>query len=486
MTAVAWPIVLPLAGAVAALLAGRRLVAPIGLATSAATLAAGVHAAAAVWREGPIRYPLGGWHAPLGIDLAADGLSAVMLLMAAAVGAGISLFAAGHFTGPPQATSARAFWPLWLFLWGALNAVFLSADVFNLYVALELLTLSSVGLVVLARGRDALTAAARYLLAALLAALVYLFGVGILYGEFGALDMATLEARVEPGWAAGAALALMTGGLLMKTALVPLHFWLPRAHASAVTPASAILSALVIKASFYIALRLWGDVFSAVITTGAAQLLGGLGAVAVIWGGFQASRQHEIKLLVGYSTVSQIGYLFLLFPLAFGLDGAAPWRAAALSGGIVHAVAHAFAKSAMFLAVGLMVAASGQSRVEGMLGVGKRLPLAVFAFGLAGLSIVGLPPSGGFVAKWLLLGAAVEAGQWWWAIVLLAGGLLSAGYVFLVLGYTLTPAPETAAPDGPIRHQRLLEHTCLWLALVGFALGFRSTDVLELLAGGAP
>jgi multicomponent Na+:H+ antiporter subunit D len=110
----------------------------------------------------------------------------------------------------------------------------------------------------------------------------------------------------------------------------------------------------------------------------------------------------------------------------------------------------------------------------------------VFAFGLAGLSIVGLPPSGGFVAKWLLLGAAVEAGQWWWAIVLLAGGLLSAGYVFLVLGYTLTPAPETATPDGPIRHQRLLEHTCLWLALVGFALGFRSTDVLDLLAGGAP
>jgi multicomponent Na+:H+ antiporter subunit D len=486
LTALAWPIVVPLAGAAATLLLGRRLLMPFGLVTSAATLAAAVHAAAAVWRDGPLRYPLGGWQAPLGIDLVADGLSAVMLLMAAGVGTGISLFAAGYFAGASRAIDAHGFWPLWLFLWGSLNAVFLSADVFNLYVALELLTLSGVGLVVLARGRDALTAAARYLLAALLASLAYLFGVGILYGEFGALDIATLQGRVEPGWAASAALALMTGGLLMKTALVPLHFWLPRAHASAVTPASAILSALVIKASFYIALRLWGDVFGTAATAGAAQLVGGLGAIAVIWGGFQASRQHEIKLLVGYSTVSQIGYLFLLFPLAFGLDATAPWRTDAISGGVVHAVSHAFAKSAMFLAVGLMISAAGKSRVEEMLGVGRRLPLAVFAFGLSGLSIVGLPPSGGFVAKWLLLGAAVESGQWWWAIGLLAGGLLSAGYIFLVLGYTLTPCPEGTAADGPIRHQRLLEHTCLWLALASFALGFRGTDVLRLLQGGVP
>jgi multicomponent Na+:H+ antiporter subunit D len=111
----------------------------------------------------------------------------------------------------------------------------------------------------------------------------------------------------------------------------------------------------------------------------------------------------------------------------------------------------------------------------------KRLPLAVFAFGLAGLSIVGLPPSGGFVAKWLLLGAAVEAGQWWWAVVMLAGGILSAGYIFLVLGYALTPRPDDAPAAGPIRHQRLLEQTCLWLALAGFALGFRGTDVIHLL-----
>jgi multicomponent Na+:H+ antiporter subunit D len=328
-TAAVWPIVVPLAGAGAALLAGGRLLVVLGLATTAATLGAAIHAATTVWRGGPFRHPVGGWHAPLGIDLAADGLSAVMLLMAAGVGTGISLYAAGYFSGARHAVTARGFWPLWLFLWGSLNAVFLSADVFNLYVALELLTLSGVGLVVLAGGRRALSAAARYLLAALLASLAYLFGVGILYGTFGALDMATLQARLEPGGPATAALALMTAGLLMKTALFPLHFWLPRAHASAVTPASAILSALVIKASFYIAVRLWSGVFTVTLTTGAAQLVGALGAMAVIGGGFQAARQHQIKLLVGYSTVSQIGYLFLLFPLVFAVDAAAPWRDAA-------------------------------------------------------------------------------------------------------------------------------------------------------------
>jgi multicomponent Na+:H+ antiporter subunit D len=486
LTAAVWPIIVPLAGAGAALLAGGRTLVWLGLGTTAATLAAAVHAAATVWRHGPFRHPVGGWHAPLGIDLAVDGLSAVMLLMAAGVGAGISVYASGYFTGRRHAITARAFWPLWLFLWGALNAVFLSADVFNLFVALELLTLSGVGLVVLAKGHGTLSAAARYLLAALLASLAYLFGVAILYSAFGALDMATLQTRLEPGWPAGAALALMTAGLLMKTALFPLHFWLPRAHATAVTPASAILSALVIKASFYIALRLWGDVFTVAITTSAAQLVGALGAVAVFWGGVQASRQHELKLLVGYSTVSQIGYLFLLFPLAFGMDAAAPWRDAAWSGGVYHALSHAFAKSARSLAAGLMITAAGSERVEEMHGVGTRLPVAVFAFGLAGLSIVGLPPSGGFVAKWLLLGAAIEAGQWWWALVMLAGGILSAGYVFLVLDHALTPRRDHAPAAGEVRHQRLLEHTCLWLALAGFALGIRGTDVMQLMGGMVP
>jgi multicomponent Na+:H+ antiporter subunit D len=482
--ALVWPILAPLAGATVGLLGGRRAAVAIGLTTAGATLAAAAAAGFAVWQHGGLRHSIGGWGAPLGIDLVADGLSVTMLLMAGAVGAGISLYAAGYFTGAAHAQTVRAFWPLWLFLWASLNAVFLSGDVFNLYVALELLTLSSVGLVVLAPGRQALTAATRYLLAAFLASMAYLLGVALLYGGFGALDIETLGQRVVPGWTASGALALITAALLLKTALFPLHFWLPRAHASAVTPASAILSALVVKASFYITVRLWNSLFPEIAGAGAAQLVGALGAAAILWGSIQASRQGQLKLLVGYSTVSQIGYLFLLFPLTFPVAETGAWREAAAAGGVIQAVTHAFAKAAMFLAAGLMIHPSRAGLVAGVAGAAARAPVAVFAFGLAGLSVIGLPPSGGFVGKWLLLGASIAAGQWWWAVVILAGGLVSAGYVFLVLGYALTPAPAGESGPPAVLRVRWLEYVCLWLATLGFALGLRATEAIQLIGGG--
>jgi multicomponent Na+:H+ antiporter subunit D len=477
-----WPIAIPLGGAIAVLGAGPRTRVAVALACAIGTLAAAVNAAAAVWQLGTVPYPLGGWGAPLGIDLVADGLSATMLLMAGVVGGGVTVYAAGYFAGEGQRAAARSFWPLWLFLWAALNAVFLSGDVFNLYVALELLTLAGVGLVVLSPGGAALTAASRYLLAGFLASMAYLLGVAVLYGAFGSLDIRTLATQVTPGAPATAALALITAALLLKTAVFPLHFWLPRAHASAITPASAILSALVIKASFYIALRLWGTVFAGVVTHAAAQFVGVLGAAAILWGGLQASRQRHLKLLIGYSTVSQVGYLFVLFPLIFPAADTVPWRDAAIAGGVYHALSHAFAKAVMFLAAGLMIQAAGSAHVAGMHGTATRLPMTIFAFGMAGLSVIGLPPSGGFVGKWLLLGAAVEAGQWWWALVIVAGGLLSAGYVFVVLGHALTPAPAGETRETPPR--RMLEHVCLWLALAGFALGLRGTEIVQVLFEG--
>lgn len=482
--AAAWPIVVPLAGALFVLLARGAALVPIGVAFAAATAAAAGHAAHAVWTTGPFRHAVGGWGAPLGIDLVADGLSATMLLMAAGVGAGVSLYAAAYFGGERDAPGVRSFWPLWLFLWASLNGVFLSGDVFNLYVALELLTLSGVGLVILAHEPPAIAAAARYLLAAFLASMAYLLGVALVYGAFGALDIATLQDRMQEGPLPRAALALITTGLLMKTAVFPLHFWLPRAHASAVSPASAILSALVIKGSFYIALRLWGSAFAPAVTPAAAQLIGLLGAAAILWGGIQAFRQHHLKLLIGYSTVSQIGYLFVVFPLAFPVEASRGWGDAAIAGGVYHALSHAFAKASMFLAAGAMIHAAGGPQLARLHGTGARVPVAVFAFGIAGLSVIGLPPSGGFVAKWLLLEASIEAGQWWWALVILAGGLVSAGYVFLVLGRALTPAPEDAAP--PPAEPPLLAWISLSLALAGFALGLRGVEPVQLLQRGAP
>jgi formate hydrogenlyase subunit 3/multisubunit Na+/H+ antiporter MnhD subunit len=279
--------------------------------------------------------------------------------------------------------------------------------------------------------------------------------------------------------------ALITAGLAVKTALFPLHFWLPRAHASAPPPVSAVLSALVVTGSYYVVLRLWLEVFSGTLNAAAAQIMGALGAAAICWGSLQAVRQRHLKPMVAYSTVAQVGYLFLLFPLVGLGGGAAPWAHAAWSGGVYQAVSHAFAKAGMFLAVGGIARAVGNDRIVGVRGIATHMPLSTYAFGLAGMSLIGLPPSGGFVAKWQLLTASFGSGQWWWGIAILAGGLLTASYVFLVLGQELSQADEDRAHEFA-RVPPAMEWAALALALVAFLLGLRALEPLELLGIGGP
>jgi len=319
-------VVLPLAGSMLCFLfpqRGKLLGLMTALAIAASVLALTYQIMGQVVNQGALRYAVGGWGAPLGINLYVDGLSLLMLLVTALVGLAISIYSSGYFNND----KAKHFWPLWMLLWAALNALFLSADIFNLYVTLELMGLAAVALVALAGGADALAGAMRYLLVSLLGSLCYLLGVALLYHSFGSVDIVTLGQRMESSPAVWAAVGLMTTGLLLKTALFPLHFWLPPAHASAPAPVSALLSALVVKASFYILLRLWLEVFpvaSASLEQSLGQLLGLLGVAAVLWGGVQALRQTRLKLLVAYSTVAQIGYLFLAFPLASIIG----WKAA--------------------------------------------------------------------------------------------------------------------------------------------------------------
>lgn len=488
MSVVPWVIWLPLAGATLTVLLGRRLAPAIGVATAATTFLVAVGVARLVWIDGPQRHRIGGWGAPLGIDLVVDGLGAVMLLMTAGVGLVVSIYAVSYFAPPPGAIWSQrdAYWPLWLFLWASLNILFLSGDIFNVYIGLELLGLAAVALVILAGEPVALTAGMRYFLAALLGSLSYLFGVAILYAGHGTLDMRLLSEQLEPGHVASAAAVLMTVGLLLKTALFPLHFWLPAAHASAPAPVSAVLSGLVIKASFYLVLRLWFDVYADVVTRVASQLLGLLGAAAIVWGSIQAIRQTRLKLLIAYSTVAQIGYLFLLVPLATSAAvtsfDATSRSGDAWGGGIYQTVSHAFAKASLFMAAGIVAhARGGDDRLRGMAGIALRLPMTTLSLGLAVLTLIGLPPSGGFVGKWLLLNASIATGQWWWAAVILAGGLLAAGYAFTMLGLAFRQVS-----GAPFLHPvpRVMEVTTMAAALVAIAIGLRGTELLELLRAG--
>jgi formate hydrogenlyase subunit 3/multisubunit Na+/H+ antiporter MnhD subunit len=478
-------IVLPVAGVLLSLVLGGRHAERITLVLMPTGLAIAVAIAVSVWRaRNALQYYVGGWDPPLGVAFRADGLSVAMILTAALLICGIGLFARTQFARPEQAETRASliFWTLLLAVWGALNAVFISGDLFNLYVALELLTFAAVPLVSLDGRAETLAAAMRYLLFALFGSILYLLGAVLLYGGYGTLDIVLLSDRVHAEPVAWAAISLMTAGLLAKAALYPFHLWLPPAHAGAPAPASALLSGLVVKAPFFLVVRLWFDVMPRLSDREAAQVLGILGAAAILFGSVVALRQARLKLLIAYSTVAQIGYLFLMFPLAIKPEMGRSWTTTAWTGGMLQAISHAFAKAAMFMAAGLIAEALGHDRVAGLSGIGRALPITVFAFGLGGLSLMGLPPSGGFVAKAMLLTAAVAEGQWWWAVVVLTGGLLAGGYVFLVLARSLADPsePVTLLSDvSPIR-----QAVAVAVALCAVLLGFVPLRPLELLQIG--
>ncbi len=476
-------IVLPVAGILLSLPLGGRYAERIALGLMPAGFLLAIAIAVLLWRSGkPLVYVLGGFAPPLGIALRADGFSAVMLVTAAVVIPAAGFFARANFATPQGRTEARAplaFWILLQAIWAALNIVFLGGDLFNLYVALELLTFAAVPLVCLDGRPETLAAALRYLLFALFGSVFYLLGAALLYGAYGTLDIVLLAGRIGAEPAVFVAAGLMTAGLLAKTALFPLHLWLPPAHANAPAAASAVLSGLVVKASFFLIVRLWFDVLPALPSGAASAILATLGSAAILSGSVLALRQERMKLLIAYSTIAQIGYLFLMFPLA---SGPHPWVADAWSGGLMQTLSHAFAKAGMFLAAGLVAESLGHDRIAGLGGAGRAMPVTMFALGLGGLSLMGLPPSGGFAAKWLLLKASIEAGQWLWAAVMLAGGLLAGGYIYRVL------APALASGEVHLKApvQRSRAAVALALALVAVLLGFAPPAFFAFLQIGRP
>ena len=433
---------------------------------------------------GPMRCYIGGWQPPLGITLRTDGPALLMLLMTAVTGLAITLYARGYFShrisdpvrvGRHQ-RQQRYFWPLWMLLLTGLNALFLSGDIFNLYVTLELIGISAASLAALSGKPASQRASFRYLLVSLLGSLTYLLGVVFLYRSCGVLDLDLLQNFTDAGSGMRVALALLTVGLLLKTALVPLHFWLPPAHANALAPVSVILSALVVKASFYLLFRFWFELFTPIVTTSALNFMGTLGAIAILWGAIQAIRQHRLKLMVAYSTVSQLGYLFIAFPLSRVVEGVQVWSIV-----LFIALTHACAKSAMFMAAGSVYLHLGHDRIKDLEGVRASLPITVFAYGIAGVSLMGLPPSGAFIAKWMMLSSSFESSQWWWALVIVTGSLLAMIYVFRVMSRFFVISKEA-----PIRQSvplsPLLEWPALVLAVISLFLGLLAPWLLNILS----
>jgi formate hydrogenlyase subunit 3/multisubunit Na+/H+ antiporter MnhD subunit len=463
---IAWTIVAPLSGAALSVLSEKRATMVTGFA-SLATIACVTRAVWQVGTRGVLRHAVGGWSAPLGITLRADGLAALLLTTFAVVGPLVSTYALRRHRRLRR--RANRFLSLWLFAWAALDALALSADVFNLYVTLELVTLAAVGMIVLDGMPEALDAGLRYLLLALVGSLFYLTGVAFLYAMTATLDIELLRLRTTPGPTVWTALSLMTVGLCLKAGLFPLHAWLRPAYASPTPMVGALLSGLIGKAPYVVLLRLWLEVFPAAVGVGAARLLGILGAAGVLWGSLLALRQRRLKRALAYSSLAHVGYLFLLFPLGTSL---------AYAGAVYVVVSHAAASASMFTAAGIVERSVGHDDLEALKGVAHRRPLTFFALGLAGTSLMGLPPSGGFVAKWLLARAALERGEWWWAAVVVAGGLLAAAYVFPILRGAFEPLPPGLELRAvPRRH----EIVSLTLAVLAVAPGIAPARALALL-----
>lgn len=464
-----------LLGLVAAIFPPKRAW-PVALACLP-VLASGVGLLLAFEQSGLLRWQ---WEvAGVGVSLRLNGLTVLLLLTTQWIGFAAALYTPGMLRLGDPLPLSRWLWPLMGVLLSALSLIWLATDLLTLYAAVELVGLAAVGMLMLSGKAAALLAGMRYLLLALVGSLAYLLGVALVLGQWGRLDLQGLAEVVESGPVAWIAAALIGAGLALKAALFPLHGWLSPVHGNAWIPVSALHAALVIKASLFLLLQLWSILLAD--TFYAPHIIAWLGMLAVVWGGVLAWRTHSLKTLVASSTVAQLGYLMVIFPLLLS-PGISPLaRALAWDGFWLQLLGHAFAKAAMFMAAGNLMLATGESTLKGLAGTGRRLPLSLLIFGIAAVTLMGLPPSAGFTAKWLLLEAMVRSQQWLAMAALLLGSLLTAAYVFRMFRYSFY---ESA----PRHHYHPLapgmDLIALTLAFAAFALGLLAHYPLTLLHGG--
>jgi len=467
---------LPLALALLLSLAGQRISFRIAgilvVISSTASLIAAWLALQDAATTGQQLMAIGGWEATLAIRFRLTPLVALMLLFTALIQILVALYARFSKQG-----ARPGFWTLSSFLHGSLAALWLSADLFNLYVTLELLTLTAVALVAQA-GPKAWKPALNYLLLSLAASLFYLLGVALLYGRYGVLDIVTLNGMTDTDSTTRVALVLMTGGLMLKAALWPLHLWLPAAHASAPTAVSALLSALVVKGPLFILWVLWSQVAPPALAQQVGPVFAVAGMLALVAGGYSAMRSPYLKILVAYSTVAQLGYG--LMALGLLLYWQHPQMNIALW---LFVFAHGLAKASLFLAAGEIQSTLGTRRISGMRGATQTVPVAMFAFAVAGGSLIGLPPSGGFLAKWVLLGPLLsEPAHWPWAVGVFLGTLVSAAYIFRCVAVAFDRArinPRDLETDPVGQWLAMLPALLVW------AMALTGDTLVQLLAGGA-
>lgn len=475
-------VVIPLMAAPVAVLLRRPLPAwSLALVVSWASFAIALSLLFQVLDGGAISYSLGDWAAPWGIEYRVDRVSALLLVIVTTIAAVTLPFARLSVGKEIPAERIYLFYTMFLLALTGLLGIVVTGDVFNLFVFLEISSLSTYVLISLGAKRQALTAAYRYLIMGTIGATFYVIGVGMMYMMTGTLnmaDLATLMPAVIDTRTLHVALAFLTVGISLKLALFPLHLWLPNAYAYAPSMVTVFLAGTATKVAIYVLIRIFFTVFGAAyvletLPVGKVMMIAAL--IAMFAGSLVAIYQTDIKRMLAYSSLAQIGYIILGISFA---------TVTGLTGGLIHIFNHALMKSALFMALGAVVYRTGSVQLNDMAGLGRRMPITMALFVAAGLSLIGVPLTVGFVSKWMLIQAALEKGWWPIAALIIASSLLAIVYVWRVIETAyFRPPPQNLPVATEVPLSMLIPMGLLAGAAVYF--GIDATRVLDVAAAAA-
>jgi multicomponent Na+:H+ antiporter subunit D len=417
-----------------------------------------------VLSDGVISYPLGGWLSPGGIELRVDSLTAFMLIIINAIAAIVLI--GGRESIEQEISSDRIylFYTVFLLNLTGLLGVIVTGDAFNLFVFIEIASLSSYAMISVGEDRRCLYAAYRYLIFGTIGASFILISVGLLYGLTGTLNMLDIFQRLQEigtNKTVITALAFFIIGVGIKAAMFPLHIWMPDAYTYSPAIASTFFAGTTTKVFIYVLIRFiysilgYELVFKEMAFNDILMLLACAG---ILYGSYLAVKQDSLKRLLAYSSVAQLGYMLLGVALA---------TQAGLAAGLMHVFNHAIIKVTLFLSVVVILFYTKTDSISRLSGLFKTMPLTMVAFLIAGLSIIGVPATAGFVSKWYLIQAALSEGYWQLVVVIVFSSLLAVIYVWKFIEVAYFKEPEADLIESDTNQQK---PTMLYFALIIFAI----------------
>ena len=433
-----------------------------------------------VMTTGKFSYRLGGWAPPWGIEYMLDHLSAFVLVIVSSISLIVAIYSKKSVEDNlPEKTVP--FYTLFLLLVTGLMGIVITGDVFNLFVFLEISALSCYALIAIGE-EGAPMATFNYIIIGTIGACFYLLGIGYLYIATGSLNMADL-ANILPDLYHSkvilVAFAFFTVGLAIKAGLFPLHTWLPDAYCTAPSAVSALIAPLMTKVAAYVMIRILFTVFQphfSVEIVPVFAILGWLSVMAIFWGGIKALAQTDLKRMLVYVVVAEVGYIVIGVSVANRMG---------LTGAILHIMNDAVMMACLFLVVGAILYKTGTREIQQLRHLNKKMPFTMAAFTITALSMVGIPPACGFFSKWYLILGTIEAGQWVWAAALLCSSLINAVLFFRVIecAYLKPMEPAYALNGGETKHEEIQRDEAPLTMLVPIVITAAGVILLGIFSG---